>query len=205
MSKQPTDSPPTAQPSDNSSDNSVAGAGIRLLAVLYDGMLILAMLFLVALILVVIGTIALDMGGTQASDARAFPLWYQNLVLSPSFVLTLVGFYGVFWRKSGQTLGMQTWRLKTITSDGQLLTWTQSFVRILCACLAPMVCAMVGYLLYHHRQAVLLSGILGFVFNYLFCLVHSKGLALHDLLSNTTTIKVAKIAHTPLLAGLFKK
>lgn len=187
-----------------SDDNSVAGAGVRLLAVLYDGMLILALLFLVSLILVAVGTMALGMNGSQASDAKELPTWYQNLVLSPSFVLTLVGFYGVFWRKSGQTLGMQTWRLKTITSDGRLLTWLQSFVRIVCACLAPMMCAMVGYLLYNDRQAVILSGVLGFILNYLFCLLHPKGLALHDLLSNTTTIKVAKIAHTPILAGLFK-
>ena len=30
------------------------------------------------------------------------------------------------WRRGGQTLGMQTWRLKTINDAGQWLTWGQS-------------------------------------------------------------------------------
>ena len=49
-----------------------------------------------------------------------------------------------FWRKSGQTLGMQTWRLKTVNDQGGLLTWRQSFVRIISACLLPALCALLG-------------------------------------------------------------
>lgn len=176
-------------------DNQVAGAWVRLLAVLYDGMLVLALLFLVSVVLVAVGTLSFGQVGTQATDAVQLPLWYQNAILSPSFVLTLYGFYGIFWRKSGQTLGMQTWRLKTITSDGKLLNWGQSFVRIVCACLVPMVCAVLGLILYNNYNGVAFSGCFGFVLNYLFCYVHPKGLAIHDWLSNTTTIRIAKYHH----------
>lgn len=186
-------------PPENNSPLQVAGVGVRLFAVLYDGMLLLALLFLVSVVLVSVGTLAFGTVGSASADAKELPVWYQNAVLSPSFVLTLVGFYGLFWRKSGQTLGMQTWRLQTLTADGKLLSWTQSFVRILCACLAPMVCASVGYLAWGSRGAVLFSGLLGFLLNYLFCYVQPKGLAVQDLLSNTLTVRVPKHQHK----GLF--
>lgn len=186
-------------------DNAVATAPIRLMAVLYDGMLVLALLFLVALVLVVIGTMAFGMAGTQSADARQLPDWYRHAVLSPSFVLSLYWFYGIFWRKSGQTLGMQTWRLKTISSDGKLLSWGQGFIRILCACIVPMVCTMVGYMLYRSYNGAAFSGIFGFLLNYLFCYVHPKGLAVHDLLSNSVTIRVPKIEHTGLFASFGKR
>lgn len=186
-------------------DNAIAGVGVRLLAVLYDGMLVLSLLFLVSLVLVSAGTVLFGISGTEASHAKELPVWYQNAVLSPSFVLTLIGFYGLFWRKSGQTLGMQTWRLQTLTNEGKLLTWGQSVVRIICACLAPMVCAMVGFLLYGERLAVLLSGIVGFVLNYLFCYAHPKGLSVHDWLSNTMTIRIPKAQHVGLFASFRKK
>lgn len=185
-------------------DNAIAGAMIRLIAVVYDGMLILALLFLVGLGLSVVGTLLLLEVGTAQEHAQQLPLWYQNAILSPSFVLTLVGFYGLFWRKSGQTLGMQTWRLKTITSSGTLLTWGQSFVRIVCACAVPMVCGLVGALLYGSRAAILMSGAVGFLLNYVFCCVHPKGLAIHDWLSNTLTIKIPKVAHKGLLSAFAK-
>ena len=182
----------------------IARPMVRLAAILYDGMLILAMLFLVGLVLSVVGTFMLLDVGTQAEHARKLPNWYQNGVMTPAFVLTLVGFYGLFWRKSGQTLGMQTWRLKMITTDGQLLTWRQSFWRILCACLLPMLCMLIGGVFYRSRTSVLICMCAGFLFNYLFCWVNTQGLAVHDVLSKTMTVKIPKYEHTSIFAR-FKK
>lgn len=184
--------------------STIAGAGIRLLAVVYDGMLVLAMLFLVALIFISLGTVAFGEVGTSAMDAQDLPDWYKNLVLTPSFVLTLIGFYGLFWGKSGQTLGMQTLRLKTINSEGKLLTWSQSVVRILCACVVPFVCGGVGYLLYA-RVGFVISLIFGFMLNYLFCMINRRGLAVHDWLSNTLTLRVPKTIHNTLWQSIKSK
>lgn len=178
---------------------------VRLAAILYDGMLILAMLFLVGAILTFIGTwLLLDIGSTS-QEAKRLPLWYQNAVMTPSFVLTLVGFYGIFWRKSGQTLGMQTWRLKTVTSQGELLGWGQGFARIISACLLPALCAMIGIVVHGSRLAMLIAAMLGFVFNYLFCLFNSKGLAVHDILSNSLTLKVPKVEHETLWQSIQRR
>lgn len=177
----------------------------RLIAIIYDGMLILAMLFLVGAILSVLGTVLFLDTGTTSQDAKTLPQWYQNVVMTPSFVLTLVGFYGIFWRKSGQTLGMQTWQLKTVNDKGLLLTWRQSFVRIISACLLPVICAVIGYLLHGSKLAVLVATVLGFLFNFLFCNFNRRGLAVHDMLSNTITLKIPKVAHQSLWQSIKRR
>lgn len=183
----------------------VAKPSLRLVAMLYDGMLILALLFFITMLLVVLGTHLLLPIGTTSQQATELPKWYQHLVLTPSFVLTLIGFYGVFLRKSGQTLGMQTWRLKTIHRDGSLLSWGQVVKRVLSACLLPTVCAILGSVLHGSRGAVLFSGFVGFLFNYWFAWVNKQGIAVHDMLSDTVTLKMPKIEHEGLFASFRKK
>ena len=170
----------------------IAKPTTRLAAIVYDGMLILALLFLVGTVLTVIGTLLTMQTGTESAQARSLPVWYQNIVMTPSFILTLVGFYGLFWRRGGQTLGMQTWRLKTVNDSGHLLTWGQSFKRIMAARLMPIVFGVIGSLIGGSRAIILTSAFLGLVFNYAFCLFNRRGLAVQDMISNTITLKMPK-------------
>jgi uncharacterized RDD family membrane protein YckC len=179
----------------------IAKPTTRVIAILYDGMLILALLFLVGTLLTVIGTLLTMETGTQSEEAQSLPSWYQNVIMTPSFILTLVAFYGVFWRRGGQTLGMQTWRLKTVNNAGHLLTWGQSFKRILAAALMPLIFAIIGSLIGGSRAILLTSAFLGLVFNYVFCLFNRRGLAVQDMLSNTITLKMPKVAHEGLWRG----
>ena len=170
----------------------IAKPTTRLAAIVYDGMLILALLFLVGTVLTVIGTLLTMQTGTESAQARSLPVWYQNIVMTPSFILTLVGFYGIFWRRGGQTLGMQTWRLKTVNDSGHLLTWGQSFKRIMAASLMPLIFGIIGSLIGGSRAIILTSAFLGLVFNYAFCLFNRRGLAVQDMISNTVTLKMPK-------------
>ncbi len=170
----------------------IAKPTTRLAAIVYDGMLILALLFLVGTVLTVIGTLLTMQTGTESAQARSLPVWYQNMVMTPSFILTLVGFYGIFWRRGGQTLGMQTWRLKTVNDSGHLLTWGQAFKRIMAASLMPLVFGIIGSLIGGSRAIILTSAFLGLVFNYAFCLFNRRGLAVQDMISNTVTLKMPK-------------
>ncbi len=170
----------------------IAKPTTRLAAIVYDGMLILALLFLVGTVLTVIGTLLTMQTGTESAQARSLPVWYQNIVMTPSFILTLVGFYGLFWRRGGQTLGMQTWRLKTVNDSGHLLTWGQSFKRIMAASLMPLIFGVIGSLIGGSRAIILTSAFLGLVFNYAFCLFNRRGLAVQDMISNTITLKMPK-------------
>ena len=186
-------SPKTSKPHISEAEEpTIAKPGTRMAAILYDGMLVLALLFLVGTILTVIGTLLTMDTGTQSQEAKSLPTWYQNFIMTPSFILTLVGFYGLFWRRSGQTLGMQTWRLKTVNNSGHLLTWGQSFKRILAASLMPLIFGIIGSVIAGTRAILLTSALLGFVFNYAFCLFNRRGLAVQDMLSNTITLKMPK-------------
>lgn len=186
-------------------DSVVARPLLRLVAMLYDGMLILALLFFVQMLLIVLGTHLLGNIGSEMKQAYELPAWYRYLVLTPAFVLVLIGFYGIFWRKSGQTLGMQTWRLKTVNRDGSLLSWWQVAKRILSACVLPVVCGLIGYVLHGSRMAVFFSMFMGLLFNYWFAWVNKQGISVHDMLSDTVTLKIPKIEHQGLFASFFNK
>lgn len=183
----------------------IAKAGVRLIAIVYDGMLILALLFLVGTLLSVLGTYLFIPIGTTSQQAQQLPTWYQNGVMTPAFIITLVGFYGLFWRRGGQTLGMQTWRLKTVTHEGKLLNWRQAFIRILSACLVPALCGMVGYAMHGSRFAILGSSLFGLMFNYYFCWFNRQGIAVHDMLSKTMTLKMPKIQHEGIIASFMQE
>ena len=195
---------PQRQPSNHVSETEepvIASPTERMTAIVYDGMLILALLFLVGTVLTVVGTLLTMQTGTESSQAQSLPVWYQNFIMTPSFILTLVGFYGLFWRRGGQTLGMQTWRLKTVNNAGHLLTWGQSFKRILAACVIPLLCGLIGSVVGGSRAILLVSTGLGLLFNYMFCLFNRRGLAVQDMLSNTITLKMPKQQHEGLWSG----
>lgn len=90
----------------------------RLGAMLYDGLLLAALLM--------IGT------------ALFLPLTHGEAVTQPAlrfalrvFLLGLiVGFFGVFWTRTGQTLGMQSWRIKVERLDGSRLGWKDVALRL---------------------------------------------------------------------------
>jgi uncharacterized RDD family membrane protein YckC len=39
-------------------------------------------------------------------------------------------FYGWFWTRHGQTLGMTVWRIRVLSDDGLLPDWTQALIRL---------------------------------------------------------------------------
>ena len=60
-------------------------------------------------------------------------------------VVTVIGFFSIFWVKNGQTLGMQAWRIKLVTVDGETLTMKHCLLRAFGAMLS-IACLGLGYL-----------------------------------------------------------
>ena len=75
--------------------------------------------------------------GREAEDVAA--LIQQNTVLyvlrDVLLVLVSLSFFGYFWSKSGQTIGMRAWRMQVRRLDGSLPGFWQSAWRSLCALL----------------------------------------------------------------------
>ena len=115
-----------------------AGLARRLGALLYDALLVIA-LWMATLFVWVL-----------ANNGEAVSGWPVQLVM----VLELVLFYGFFWSRDGQTLGMAAWRIKLVNGDGRPPGKEQLFIRM---CIAPLsfAAAGLGYLwLYvgNHQQ-----------------------------------------------------
>ena len=173
---------PTATPVE------LAGIGARLAAVIYDGLLIVAVNAIVAVILVVIAT---PSDVSSQNQTQVLSANFRHLVLFPAIVTMTWLFYGYFWRKTGQTLGMQTWRLKVIKPSGRFLSWGDSAGRCAAALIFPICCGLLATFLGHGAGVFALSIIFGFIANYLWAWVNGRGLAWHDQLSATVVIRVA--------------
>jgi uncharacterized RDD family membrane protein YckC len=166
----------------------LAGVGVRLAAVVYDGLLILALNAIVAAILIGIATPAEVAAKHQAV---VLPDWFRHLILFPAMMVMTWLFYGYFWRKNGQTLGMQTWRIKVIKPSGALLTWGDAAGRCAAAVILPTICGLTANVLYNGSSgAFALSLLFGFIGNYAWSWINRRGFAWHDQLSATVVIRV---------------
>ena len=56
--------------------------------------------------------------------------------------IVLLAYFGWLWRRSGQTLAMQTWRIKLVAANGDPLTPRQILLRYLLAWPSLLVCGI---------------------------------------------------------------
>ncbi len=62
-------------------------------------------------------------------------------VLFSSMVISAFSFFSWFWTHSGQTLGMQAWKVKVQNADGSTISLSQCLIRFL---IAPFSFAFLG-------------------------------------------------------------
>ena len=104
--------------------DSVTSSGIpklwqRLLCLLYDFLLLFAVIFMASLVFVPL---------FSSIDPLYFKPFYQF------YLLTIMGVYFIwFWTHGEQTLAMQTWKLRIVDSKGQSITKKQAITRYLLA------------------------------------------------------------------------
>lgn len=103
-----------------------AGLLLRLAAILYDSLLVLALVFLGTLPLVVL----------NAGEAiPAHTAWYRL------WLLAIVGGYFVFfWVRGAETLGMKSWRIMIVSRDGGPVTVRRALFRAAAAVLSWLPC-----------------------------------------------------------------
>lgn len=101
-----------------------AGLLRRLGALLYDTLLLVAVLMVAtALFLPLTGGEAITSAGSRSLE------WVYRGLLAGLIVL----YYGSFWTRSGQTLGLKSWRLRLEREDGARLTWGDTLLRLAAA------------------------------------------------------------------------
>ena len=144
----------------------------RIMAMLYDAFLLLGISFAYGVIVLLIRKLVGD--DTMQAPSN---LLQVMIVIGLWFCYAL--FYVWCWRKTGQPLGMKSWRLQLQSQglnsqdqnqDQQLPGWKECWLRCL---LAPLSMAIFGI-------------------GYLWCLVDKQGNCLHDIYSNTKVVLLPK-------------
>jgi len=98
------------------------------------------------------------------TDKAVGPAFQSTLFIS------IFLFFGFFWTRSGQTIGMMAWRIRIQSKTGHSISWMQALIRFMTAIFSAAI-----------------AGI-----GYLWMLFNDEQLSLHDKLSNTDLPKATK-------------
>ncbi|HEY3850640.1 MAG TPA: RDD family protein [Steroidobacteraceae bacterium] len=115
-----------------------AGFGRRFAALIYDSLL------LAALLLVYTG-IMVAMRGGAITEAGSRGWWY---LYRGGEVAIVAAYYVVNWMRSGQTLGMRAWHLRAVSESGKPLRLLPALWRCVCGFLAWAPAALGVFWLY---------------------------------------------------------
>jgi uncharacterized RDD family membrane protein YckC len=104
----------------STTDENIVSPGLlrRIMAMLYDGFLLIALFAVVSLPLVV------QVGEQVLTHDPLMKTLLRVLLLLSAFL-----FFGWFWTHGGQTLGMRAWRLRAQKTDGSAMDWSASIKR----------------------------------------------------------------------------
>ena len=137
----------------------------RLAAIAYDTFLVLPLI----MVSVALGLGLRTAAGLEPHDTNKVAILDAAMVQLIALT-AVVSFFSYFWLKNGQTLSMQAWRIKLVSSSGGAVRFHQAILR----CLA----------------AVLSTACLGA--GYWWCLFDARGQSWHDHLSRTELILLPK-------------
>ena len=137
----------------------------RLAAITYDTFLVLPLI----MVSVAIGLGLRTAAGLAPHDNTQVSILSASLVQMIALT-TVVAFFSYFWLKNGQTLSMQAWRIKLVSSSGGAIRFHQAIIRALAALLSA-ACLGAGYW---------------------WCLLDSQGRSWHDHLSGTELVLLPK-------------
>lgn len=127
----------------------------RIICLLYEFLILLAIIFIASFIFHLV---------FRDTNASYFKPLYQL------YLLFVMGYYFIwFWTHGGQTLAMQAWKIRIVTSEGQMLSNRKAIIRYLLA----------------------VTGTLFLGAGFLWALIDPEHLYLHDRLTGTRLIKIA--------------
>ena len=128
---------------DSQTENPSAGVIKRLAAMVYDSLLVFSLLFAATIPTLFFQTEQkLDKSNEQV--VHELPTLIDGWPFQLYLLLVYVSFFCWFWRKNGQTLGMQAWRLHIEGLQGQRVSLKQCLQRIAGAFISA-ACLGIGY------------------------------------------------------------
>ncbi|MEO5882914.1 MAG: RDD family protein [Caldimonas sp.] len=137
------------------------------------------LLFGIALVPAVLGTLFF------AQTGQGHPLQSEGVVRT--FALVIYGIYFVgCWSVRGQTLAMQTWRIRVVAAEGSRLSQTRALARYVACCIAWFAPALAVAAALHLRPWPTLGAIaLGIIVYALLALAAPGRQFWHDIVCGT--------------------
>lgn len=134
----------------------------RLLVMIYDGLLLVSLLFFTSAIwiglfnLLAPESLYVDSNNLKVHKLASFTDLGRTIgfsVVAVNIVAVSFFFYGWFWTHGGQTLGMKAWHLYITKPDGKFIGWPLAAKRYACALLS-WACLGLGFLwvLFHPQR-----------------------------------------------------
>lgn len=125
------------------SSGSSAGFGRRAAALLYDSVLLAALL-------VVFTSGAVFLNHRVAIEPKTAGAWFY--LYRAGLGCVVAGYYLINWTRSGQTLGMRAWHLRAVTESGRPMGWKAAALRFVWGVLAWAPAALGVLWLYADRE-----------------------------------------------------
>ena len=173
---------PGARSAEGGSASARAGIGRRLLALLYEGLL------LVALLLVAGFALAPFVSPTGSATSHALGIPSTPARVGAFAALFLLGaiFYGWSWSEGRRTLPMKTWHLSIVTRGGAPVPRRTALVRYLAWWIGPALGLVAYALLRSHGVGAFALPL--FLLNYLAAFVDTERQFLHDRVAGTRIV-----------------
>ena len=158
-------------------DTTPAGLFRRLAALLYDALLVIAILFIAALPLPLV-------------EEPVRTLWWARILEQLYLLTAWFLFFGWFWTHGGQTVGMKAWRMELLRVNGDKPIWRDALIRFVVSCGSFwLLLLLFGLEILSGKIAFILATIV-FGLAFFWILIDRKDCAWHDRLSRTRLVMV---------------
>jgi uncharacterized RDD family membrane protein YckC len=142
----------------------------RLVAMLYDTLICAALMLVTTGIYMAISSSII--GAENYDKMLESGATSSDTLLSSILFVTLYGFFGYFWTRTGQTLGMQVWHLRIQNKNSVSISWLQALLRFMMAIIS-LLCFGLGFL---------------------WMLIDKEGMTWHDRFSESVVVRIPKKA-----------
>ena len=149
----------------------------RMACFIYEGMI----LFGIGLIPGAVGALFVALTG------QTHPLQSETMLRVFAFVIYGV-YFTYFWSRRGQTLPMQTWHIRVVTTAGDKLSQPRALARYFAACLWFAPAALIASMNHWVRWDALAAMAVGVVGYALLALLHPQQQFWHDAICGTQLV-----------------
>ena len=160
-----------------------AGLARRLAGVLYESLLLTAVLFAVNFLLLPL----VSSGSALVAHSLTVPDLPTRVILFCAMFGIAASYFGWCWTGGRRTLPMKTWRMRLVDRHGAPLNYKTAFVRYLAAWIGPGLALLTYALL--RPVGLGAVAIVPLALNYLAALVDPEKQFLHDRIAGTRVVQ----------------